>query len=403
MKKPRIFIHMHYMALGGAERALLGLLNALDSDRVDVDLFLNQHTGELMSLIPDKINLLSERKGYNAIERPMKTILKERQFSVLFGRLIAKLLHWRYRLLLRESKKSYDCSGFQYVADCVNRYLEPLYDLGEYDMAISFLQPHNIVLNKVKAKKKVAWIHTDYSTVHVNTEIELPVWSEFDNIVSISSDCTRSFLKTFPSLKNKVIEIENILSPSFIKNEANVDIAPELANYGGIRLLSIGRYDYAKNYDNIPFILRQVLKYIPNAKWFIIGFGGEEELIRKKISEERMQNHVILLGKKSNPYPFIKACDIYVQPSRYEGKSVTVREAQILCRPVIVTDYPTAKSQIINGKDGIIVPMDNEGCAQGIVDFINNDSLQARIIAYLKTQDFGNEDEVDKIYKLLEK
>ncbi|MBO4723688.1 MAG: glycosyltransferase, partial [Muribaculaceae bacterium] len=126
MKKPRIFIHMHYMALGGAERALLGLLNALDSDRVDVDLFLNQHTGELMSLIPDKINLLSERKGYNAIERPMKTILKERQFSVLFGRLIAKLLHWRYRLLLRESKKSYDCSGFQYVADCVNRYLEPL-------------------------------------------------------------------------------------------------------------------------------------------------------------------------------------------------------------------------------------------------------------------------------------
>ena len=70
--KPRIFINMHYMELGGAERALLGLLNAIDTDRVNVDLFLNQHTGEFMSLIPKKINLLPERRGYNAIERQMK-------------------------------------------------------------------------------------------------------------------------------------------------------------------------------------------------------------------------------------------------------------------------------------------------------------------------------------------
>ena len=114
-----------------------------------------------------------------------------------------------------------------------------------------------------------------------------------------------------------------------------------------------------------------------------------------------MENHVILLGKRSNPYPYIKACDIYVQPSRYEGKSVTVREAQMLCKPVVVTNYPTAKSQVKDGIDGVIVPMDNAGCAKGITDFIHNKPLQERIISYLKTHDYGNEPEANKIYNLL--
>jgi hypothetical protein len=93
MAKPRIFINMHYMELGGAERALVGLLNALDTDRVDVDLFLNQHTGEFMPLIPKKINLLPERRGYNAIERPMLQVLKEGQYGIVRGRLKARKLH----------------------------------------------------------------------------------------------------------------------------------------------------------------------------------------------------------------------------------------------------------------------------------------------------------------------
>ena len=114
-----------------------------------------------------------------------------------------------------------------------------------------------------------------------------------------------------------------------------------------------------------------------------------------------MEDHVIILGKKTNPYPYIKACDIYIQPSRYEGKSVTVREAQILCKPVIVTNYTTAPSQIKDGIDGVIVPMENAKCADGIVDFIKNKDLQSKIIDYLQTHHYGNEEEVEIIYKVL--
>lgn len=401
--KPRIFINMHYMALGGAERALLGLLNAIDTDLVDVDLFLNQHEGEFMPLIPEKINLLPERRGYNAIERPMKTILLEGQFGVLFGRLNAKRQYLKYHHSLLENDQAVDASAFQYIADGVDSYLPSLHDLGEYDLAISFLQPHNIVLNKVRAKKRIAWIHTDYSTIHINVEKELPVWSAFDHIASISPDCTRSFLKTFPSLEPKIVEIENILSTVFVREQAGLLDVEQVIPSFGIKLLSIGRYCHPKNYDNVPDITKRIIERgVTDLRWYIIGFGPDEDLIKQKIAEAGMEEHVILLGKKENPYPYIKACDIYVQPSRYEGKSVTVREAQILCKPVIITNYATAKSQVQDGIDGVIVPMDNEGCAIGIVDAIKNSKLLNSISSYLSTHDYGNEKEVEKVYKLID-
>ena len=399
--KPRIFINMHYMEVGGAERALLGLLNALDVNRVDDDLFINQHTGDFMPLIPEKVNLLSEMRGYNAIERPMKQILQEGQLGIFYARLKARRQHAKYNKTLTGMARRMDSSAFQYVADAVQPFLPSLDRLGEYDLAISFITPHNIVLNKVKSKKRIAWIHTDYSSIHVNVDKELPVWAGYDYIASISPDCKRSFLKLFPSLEKKIIDIENILSPEFVRQQAELlDVSDEMQS-DGLKLLSVGRYTQAKNYENVPDIARRIVNAgYSNLRWYIIGFGGLESLIRQKIAEAGMENHVILLGKKDNPYPYIKACDIYVQPSRYEGKSVTVREAQILCKPVIVTNYTTAGSQIQDGIDGVIVPLQNEACANGIINVVENKELLDSISVWLSTHDYGNECEVEKIYNL---
>jgi glycosyltransferase involved in cell wall biosynthesis len=169
---------------------------------------------------------------------------------------------------------------------------------------------------------------------------------------------------------------------------------------GALRLLSIGRYCHPKNFDNVPDICRRIVESGLNVRWYIIGYGNDA-YIRRAIDEAGMQEHVIILGKKSNPYPYIKACDIYVQPSRYEGKSVTVREAQVLCKPVIITAYPTANSQMQHGVDGIIVPLDNEGCAHGMVNAITHPEQLQTITQYLHTHDYGNEHEVEKIYELI--
>ena len=170
---------------------------------------------------------------------------------------------------------------------------------------------------------------------------------------------------------------------------------------GRINLLAVGRYTTAKNYDNVPDICKRIREAGCDVYWYIIGYGGDEVLIREKIKESGMEDYVILLGKKENPYPFMKACDIYVQPSRYEGNSVTVREAQMLCKPVVVTDYLTAKSQIKQDIDGVIVPLDNDECAKGLVGLIKNLDLQRKIIGYLQAHDYGNESEIEKLYLLV--
>lgn len=136
-------------------------------------------------------------------------------------------------------------------------------------------------------------------------------------------------------------------------------------------------------------------------KWYIIGFGKDEKLIEKKIRESKMEDHVIVLGKKDNPYPYIKKCDIYVQPSRYEGKAVAVREAQILHKPVIITNFPTASSQLIDGVDGVIVPMDNDGCAKGIKNLIMDDEKRKNLIKNCSSSCYSNKEEVEKIYALM--
>ena len=415
--KPRILIAIHYMHLGGAEISLVGLLQALDPNKVDIDLFVYSHEGELMKLIPGYVNVLPEISAYKMFERPMKEVLKKGHLSVLLARMKAKM---RMKSYLKK-KQAIDRSAIMgFLGEEVSKVVPDINSSVEYELAISFLTPHNFVRDHVRAKKKICWIHTDYTRIDVNAELELPIWDSFDYIASISPDVTKTFLQIFPTLSPKIIEIENILSSTFVRNHAEefettdnrqqtTDLNQQLSAIShqpsAINLLSIGRFCEAKNYDNVPDICKRTLELLKDKnidiRWYIIGFGADENLIRQKIAEAGMQEHVIILGKKSNPYPYIKACDIYVQPSRYEGKSVTVREAQMLCKPVVVTNYPTASSQIKNGDDGVIVPLDNEGCAKGLAKFILDTEKQEHIIEYLKAHDYGNVEEVEKIYSII--
>lgn len=386
------------MEIGGAERALLGLLNAIDTNKVDVDLFINQHTGEFMSLIPKKINLLPENNRYATIEKPMSTVLRNWHIDIICARLFAKVAHWFYARK-RDDAHQNDASIFHYVAQYTTPLLPSLKKLGKYDLAISFLAPHNIVVKKVDAKKKIGWIHTDYTVSTTNEQAELPVWNSLDHIVSISPDVTTTFLKAFPSLKEKIVEIENILSPTFVREQSRL-FKPEDMCGDSLKVCSVGRYSYQKNFESIPFISQILKQRGLNFKWFIIGYG-DGKLIKDNIKKTETEELVILLGKKDNPYPYIANCDIYAQPSRYEGKSVTVREAQILCRPILVTNYPTAKSQINNGIDGIICEMDNNSITDAIYKLATDEKMRNKISEHLASHDYGNEGEISKLYKLL--
>ena len=388
-KKKILIVFTGAMELGGIERSLLGLLETLDYVKYDIDLFLYGHHGALYSLIDKRANLLPEVKELAYLRESFSEKIKNGcYYSAAFRLKDAFCSHFR--------KIDYDKTWERIMDKCAPELAK------EYDLALGFFLPFDFIKTKVHAKVKVGWIHTDYKNEPSDHSALLRQYEGMDWIAAVSEQCKQSFIEVFPQFANKTIVIENILSDKFIYEKSNEsDVSSEIKEPDIISILSVGRFCSQKNFDNVPFICKKIRGLGLNVKWYLIGLGPDEELIRKKIEEAGMQECVIILGKKENPYPYVKACDIYVQPSRYEGKCVAVREAQILEKPVIITNYETSVNQLKDGYDGVIVSMDNEKCAQEIAEVIQNKVLQQKIVENQRKNDYTNKEEVQKLYALI--
>ena len=391
----RILIIHSNMELGGAESSLLGLLDTIDYSEYSVDLFLLNHSGEFLPLINSHVNLLPEIPSYKALMQSISTNLGEGNIRIALSRCYA-----RVRSALSHGALHLAHNYKQYFHKLCVPYLPNI--PGEYDLTISFNDPHYIIGKKVNAKVKLAWFHTDASHLQFCDDIEKEMWGMSDYVINVSEDCKNAFDKKHSYLDvQKSLVIENILSKRLISVRSG-ESQTDMPSDGAIRLLSVGRFCDAKNFDNVPDICRRLAEDGLNVKWYLIGYGGDEPLIRRKIAESGMQDRVIILGKKGNPYPYMRACDLYVQPSRYEGKAVTVREAQLLGKPVIITNYATSAGQLEDGVDGVIVPIDNAGCAAGIAALLRDPARMRVLSENCAKRDYTNSAEVEKIYALME-
>ena len=377
------------MELGGVERSLIGLLDSIDTDQYDVDLFVYGHHGPLFEQIPGNINILPEVKELAYLRDSFRQKIVHGCFVSAAFRLRDALLHKMGRSV------NFDKTWASIVRFCVPKLKN------QYDLALSFFLPFDLLAEKVDAKVKLGWIHTDYSSENADWEVLLDQYSKVDYIIAVSQKCADAFAGKLPQLKSKIRVIENILPEKLIRQQAEAASIEDEMPAKGIRLLSIGRYCTAKNFDNVPDMCAHLLQYGLDVYWYIIGFGADEALIRQKIKEVGMEERVILLGKKENPYPYIKACDLYVQPSRYEGKCVSVLEAQMLGKPVIITRYPTSTSQLKDGVDGMIVPQDNEGCAAGIFELLKDADRMKMLVENCARNDYSNSAEIEKVMELL--
>lgn len=398
MKK--IFIVHSNMEIGGAETSLLGLLKSIDYNKYEVDLLLLNPIGELMDMIPKEVKILNEYVEYKNLLLPIKDIIKKGRFMIATSRIMGKIK------ANSENKKLNNDGDICYLTKEYShkysvKYLPNI--SGEYDLGISFIDPHYILEKKVNAKVKMGWLHTDFSRIRANDKDDFEMWNGCDYVVSVSDSCKQAFDSKYPKLTYKSIIVENILPLDYVRNRSEIlNVGKEMIKEENvINICSVGRFSEAKNFDNVPNIAKTIINEGYKIRWYLIGYGSDEKLIKRKINEEKMQENVIVLGKRNNPYPYIKACDIYVQPSRYEGKAVTVREAQMLNKPVVITKFATADSQLKNGIDGIIVPMDNLGCANGIINLIKDIDLRRKLENGTKQYDYSNKCEIDKIFSLI--
>ena len=384
-----ILIASYDLEVGGVERSLISMLNNFDYDNNKVDLMLYSHTGEFMDLIPKSPNLLEENKKYKTFRMSIAQTIKKGEILIGLSRLLA-----RYK------SKGNGIAQMQYIWEYSLPFLPKNHK--KYDMAISFLWPHYYVAEKVDANMKIAWIHTDYSIIDTDIEMDLKIWNKYDYIAAVSQDCKKSFLKKYPQLKDKVIVIENITSPDFVKRLADEEI-DELKEDNYFKVLSVGRYCEAKGFDNAIKAMK-ILKDrgYDDIKWYIVGYGSDEAMLKELIKENNLEDSFILLGKRNNPYPYMKKCDLYAQPSRYEGKAVTVTEAQILGKPIMLTNYATANSQVRNGIDGYITELSIDGIADGIEKLYKDKKLRDLLANNCKNTNYANSYELDKLYSLID-
>jgi glycosyltransferase involved in cell wall biosynthesis len=391
-----LLIASYDMEVGGVERSLISMLNNFDYNNHKVDLMLYSHTGDLMNLLPKHPNLylLQESKAYKSFRMPIRKIMKSGKVSIALARLFAK-----YKANLNRSVEN-GYKQLQYMWLYTLPFLPKVEK--KYDVAISYLWPHYFVAEKVSARTKIAWIHTDFSIVDTDEGLDMKMWSKFDYIMAVSSECRNAFLNKYPLLKEKVMILENITSPDFVSALASENIDNPMISDSRFKVLTVARLSYAKGIDNAVKALK-ILKDrgYEDITWYVVGYGGDEEMLKELILKNGLEDRFFLLGKQVNPYPFMKAADLYVQPSRYEGKAVTVGEAQILSKPVLITNYSTAQSQVNDGHDGLICELSIEGIAEGIERLFNDTEFRMQLSSNCKVTDYHNSDELENLYQLL--
>ena len=401
--KRRLLITACSLEIGGIERSLIGLLDALDYDKYDVDVLLFSRRGELLELADPRCTVLPENAKLATFLQPVRQVIREGHFLLALARLYAK---WKVgRKYPRQDDPRWE-DGITFAAlqaywDASIRFLPKMKQT--YDAAISFMWPHHYVACKVRARKKFAWIHTDHTVAIVDEAKDAAVWSRFDGFCAVSDSVGETFLKVYPQFAGKVTAIENALSASFVRRSAEAFVPEDMPEEEGVyRLLSVGRMSYPKAFDRVARVCRILKDRGVLFRWYIVGYGTLEAQLREQIRELAVEDCCILLGKKTNPYPYMQHCDLYLQPSRYEGKAVTVREAQMLAKPVLITDFQTARSQVRDGFDAVIAPQDETLLADAIESLLRDADARARLSENAARSDYENADSVRALEALME-
>jgi len=392
MKKKLLFI-MNNLNCGGAEKSLLSLLQTIDYSKYDVDLFLFKHEGIFMSKLPKQVNMLEEPYHYRYFDMSIKTALmdclKNGKFSVALFRLLAGYIFYTEKNAARREQRVW-----KYLS-----YTMPALS-GTYDAAIGYLEKNPVYfgIEKVKAKKKIGYIHNDYNKLQMDSNIDNKYFEYLDHLVTVSDICGEVLEQRFPQFKRKVEVVQNIVSPTLI-HQMSLE-SSNVYNNKSTTILSIGRLNQQKGFEMAVEACKKLVEIGYDIRWYVIGEGEERSKLELMINEYQLSDHFYLIGIKDNPYPYIREADIYVQPSRFEGKSIAIDEAKILNKPIVVTNFTTAKDQITHYENGLIVEMNSTAISEGIIEVMESEALRDSLIECLSKESLGTESEIEKFYAL---
>ena len=395
MKKKVLFV-INNLNCGGAEKALISLLETIDYSKYDVDLLLFKQEGMFMSKIPMEVTLLPEPENYKYFDMSIKTailgLIKKRRIDIAVARIAAL-----YVFKTEKSKAVIEQKVWKYLSKSFS-------DLQtEYDVAIGYLEknPVYFCVDKVNANKKIGWIHNDYEKIGMDKKIDSRYFSKLDYVFTVSEECLKVLKRIFPQYIDKLKLMHNIISAKTIEKLALEKVTDVQFNNENINIVSVGRLNYQKGFDMAIEACAILKARGYKIRWNVIGEGDERGNLEELLKKLDVVDQFKLLGIRENPYPYISQSNIYVQPSIFEGKSIAIDEAKILCKPIVVTNFSTARDQIKDKFNGLICDMNSNSLADNIEKIINDNELKNNLITNLTKEKLDNKDEIKNLYDVM--
>ena len=381
---------MPKLGSGGAEKALTTLLSIFDYESYDVDLMLFRREGIFLADVPEKVNIIDGGENYAAFDSSAAAYIKSKLLSFDFKSALNRI----------EYSKALNSGNRAKTWQCLKKALYK--PQKHYDAAVAYLEGNSVYfcVDCIDADRKIGYVHNDYNGLGLDRDFDKPFFEKLDYLVTVSDECANVLCQTFPESATKVRMLENIISPSLLKSLAKT--SPEEYRTDSKKLLTIGRFSAQKGYDMAVRAAEILDKKGYDFKWFAIGKGELMQQIKEEIANRSLQEKFILLGEKSNPYPYINGCDIYVQPSYFEGKSIAIDEAKAFAKPIVCTSFPTVYDQLTDGQTALLAEINPQSIADKIEALLYDETLCKKISDNLKKEKIGNEEEIDKFYRLLE-
>ena len=391
MKKKILFM-VSSMNIGGVEKSLLSLLAVIPKEKYEITILTLDKKGGFLEYIPNNVKLI-EAEWFKYIkpiimdspQNIIKRYIKNYEFL--------KILSFIYSYF--KSKKTNDrYIYYKHVLKSIPECKE------KYDVAIAYAGPTEIIdayiSHKVKAEKKIAWVHFDISKHKINKKLYNNLYERFNKIFAISNECKKKLDEIIPAVRNKSEVLFNIVSEDLI-NEMSESYVDFDDNYKGIKIITVGRLSKEKGQDLAIKALAKLKKDRYDVKWYCIGEGNSRREFEQLIKEYNLENNFLLLGSTSNPYPYIKNADIYVQTSRHEGYCLTLAEAKALNKPIVTTDFIGAYEQIKNNENGIIVSCNENDLADAIRKLIDEKEICSKFSNKLREEKIDTTNEVNKL------
>lgn len=385
------------LSQGGIQKSLINLLKEVSKDKkYEIDLFLFSTRSDLLKEIPSGINIIKGNYFLDLTAVSFKEVIQTKNLVNIVVRILLMIL-----VRIVKPKKYFD------LLFKLNKISK------EYDYAISYFNdiPSTYfnkgatyyVLNNVNAKRKVGWIHTDIEKAKFDIKYYKNEYKDFDYIINVSEHCKRVYDKLVPEQTDKSFVINNFFSIENIKSKSLEvqDIIKKKDN--NTIFITVARIDnISKRIDKIIDIARILLKEnITNFTWYILGDGPDYNKIKEAVKEYNLSDYIILLGNIENPYPYMRAADLLVVTSDFEGFPMVVGESLCVRTPVLSTNYDSAEEQIKDGKNGILVNKEVNDITKEIVKILKNENIIKDLKNNLEKEKISNEitkNQFDKIF-----